>query len=275
MGVHESTIRRGLHDRGYRRHLLPTDQGFEDRFKIELDSPLYVKGDVAITADWHIPLYDAEYVNRFISTSRERGHKRLILAGDFFNFDALSAYDPKQSSANLEVELQEAAAVMRVLLETFEEIYYLWGNHDARLHKALGFAIQFRDAMKMVFGELGTDAIERIKFTNLDHIWVEGKEGGDDWYVCHPANYTKLPLSTARQLASKVNANVITAHSHHCAVGYGPDGVKVVAEIGGLFDRTKTAYLQRSTTFPTWQQGFAFLEGGKLIVDSPGWELVR
>jgi predicted phosphodiesterase len=271
-GVHESTIRRGLRDRGYQRHLIPTDHTFVDRFRLELDQPLYVTGDIAITADWHVPLYDPEYVNKFILSARERGHNRLILAGDFFNFDALSAYEPKQSEAGLAYELKEAEAVMRVLLETFDEIYYIWGNHDARLHRALGFTIQFSEAMRLVLGELGHELLNRITFTNLDHIWVEGRDGVD-WYVCHPANYSRIPLSNSQKLSAKYNANVITAHSHHCAVGYAVDGKKVVAEIGGLFDKDSTAYLQRSTTFPTWQQGFAFLEGGKLIVDSPGWEL--
>lgn len=266
--VNESTIRRGLHERGVRRHLLPIDQDFAERFMIELDKPITLDdGRYAITADWHIPLYDPEYVNKFIRDARERGHKDLVVAGDFFNFDALSAYEPKQESAGLEKEMVEASAVMRILLETFENIYYLWGNHDARMHKALGFSIQFREAMKMVFGVLGSEALDRITFTNLDHMRI------GDWYICHPGSYTRIPLSTARTLATKYNANVITAHSHHCAVGYAIDGQKVVAEIGGLFDRHKTGYLQRSTTFPTWSQGYAFLEEGRLVVRSPGWEV--
>jgi hypothetical protein len=268
--VNESSIRRGLKRDG----LLPEGEDFFTRMKIEIDAPLRHTGNLAITADWHIPLYDAEYANRFIRTAQERGHKDLLIAGDFFNFDALSAYDPKQHEAGLEKELDEALKVMRVLLDTFDNIYYLWGNHDVRLHRALGFALQFQTAMKLVFGNLGEDALERIRFTNLDHMWVDVEGEQDSWYVCHPANYSRIPLSTARVLASKFNANVITAHSHHCAVGYATDGNRVVAEIGGLFDRSKTAYLQRSTTFPTWQTGYAFLEEGKLIVDSPGWETV-
>ena len=271
--VHESTIRRGLASMGVQRFLLPEDQDFAERFKITLDKPMRHKGNLAITADWHIPLYDAAYANRFIKTARERGHKNLLIAGDFFNFDALSAYEPKQHEAGLEGELVEALSVMRVLLETFDTIYYLWGNHDVRLHRALGFALQFQNAMKLVFGALGDEALARIQFTNLDHMWVD-VPGQESWYICHPANYSRIPLSTARVLAAKQNAHVITAHSHHCAVGYGTDGARVVAEIGGLFDRHKTAYLQRTTTFPTWQTGYAFLEDGKLTVDSPGWATV-
>ena len=273
LGVNESTIRRGLDREGYKRGLVPEDQPFEDRFNIVLDQPIVHEGDIAISADWHVPLYDPKYANKFILDAKDRGHSKLIIAGDFFNFDSLSSYDPKQEGAGLEGEVEEAVAVMRVLLETFETIYFLWGNHDARLHRALGFAMQFRVAMRTVFGKLGEQALDRITFSNLDHMWVEANE--EMWYICHPKNYTKVPLSTARALAPKVNANVITAHSHHCAVGYGPDGQKVVAEIGGLFDRHKTEYLQRTTTNPNWQQGYAFIEDGRLIVTSPGWELAE
>ncbi len=273
-GVDESTVRRALDSIGYQRDLIPTEgPSWDERFNIILDTPLTHTGDLMITADWHIPLYDPEYVNEMIRTARAESLDTLCIAGDFFNFDALSAYSPKQESAGLEKELGEAVAVMRVLLETFDTIYFLWGNHDARMHTALGFKLQFSTAMKQVFGILGDEALERIVFTNLDHMWVYDGNGGVPWYVCHPQNYTRSPLSSATKLASKVNANVITAHSHHCAVGYGVDGQKVVAEAGGLFDRTKTAYLQRSTTFPTWVQGYAWLKGGKLNVTSPGWSL--
>ena len=69
-----------------------------------------------------------------------------------------------------------------------------------------------------------------------------------------------------------MNANVITAHSHHCAIGYATDGERVVAEAGGLFDRTQTAYLQRTTTHPNWAQGFCLLKRDEpIIIDSPGF----
>lgn len=266
-GVNESTIRRGL-----KQQVQIDDLAFGG-MDVVLDVPLEHYGNLAVTADWHIPLYDPEYVNTFLTDAKERGHTHLVIAGDFFNFDSLSSYDPKQVDAGLEVELAEAKKVMRVLLDQFDTVYYIWGNHDARLHKTLGFKIQFKEAMRLVFGDLGRELLSKIRFTNLDHMWVRTPDGMPDWYICHPANYTRMALNTAKVLASKYNANVITAHSHHCAVGYGVDGEKVVAEIGGLFDRHKTAYLQRSTTFPTWAQGYAFIENGRLIVQSPGWQV--
>lgn len=265
--IHESTVRRGFERIGYTRHRLPEDH--PTRYEFDLDTPIVVEGDAMVTADWHIPLYDPKVVNTMIDKARDEGLTNLIIGGDFWNFDALSQYDPKQSDAGLEREWHEGIAVMRVLLETFENIYYVWGNHDARLHKALGYKMRFADAMRMVFGLLGDEALDRFTFTNLDHVILAS--GGERFYICHPANYTSVPLNSARKIANKVNMNVITAHSHHAAVGLAEDGQKIVIEAGGLFDRTKTAYLKRSTTFPTWAQGYVWIKDGVPHVYSPRW----
>lgn len=270
LGVDESRIRAAFRAVNFRRDLIPID--LEDRFIIELDKPLTITEDCGVVADFHIPLYDPLYVNEMITTLRAEGVKTLIVGGDFLNMDELSRFEDKQASANLELELKEAVNVMGVLTEAFDRIVYMWGNHDARIHTALGMKLQFKHAMRMIFNELGKETLTKIEFTNLDHAWYEGIEG-EKWYICHPASYNRAPLTTARMLAAKLNAHVMTAHSHHSAVGYATDGKHVVAEIGGLFDKEKTQYLQRSTTNPTWTQGFAMLKQGKLRVYSPGWSL--
>jgi hypothetical protein len=263
-----------------------------ERFSFDLDKPIVLKDTNAmVTADWHIPVFDPFLTNQMILEAQARNIKTLVIAGDYFNFDALSQYDPKQETAGLDRELAEGLAVMRVLDRTFDRIIYVWGNHDVRMHRALGYKTQFKSAMQMTFGALGLELLSKIEFTNLDHIWLvlgepdfeEEDENGQArelydryrpekrWYICHPQAYSSIPLSGARRLVSKHNANVVTAHSHHCAIGFGPDGVLQAVEAGGLFDRKKTAYLKRSTTFPTWQQGYGFLLGGRFHLRSPLW----
>jgi hypothetical protein len=69
-----------------------------------------------------------------------------------------------------------------------------------------------------------------------------------------------------------MRTNVITAHSHHCSIGPGLDGSSVAIEAGGLHDKSKTAYLQRSTTFPHWSQGYVFVDEDNIPhVRSPLW----
>lgn len=271
MKCDESSVRRALTRKGFTRHLIPID--LETRFSFDLDKPLVLKDtDCMITADWHIPVYDPFLVNEMIERARDEKIRTLVIAGDFFNFDALSAYDPKQNDADLTREYNEGLAVMRTLSESFDDIYYLWGNHDARLHKALGFAMRFRDAMKMVFGALGNELLKKMHFTNLDHMWIEFEGDRWPWYICHPAAYTRVPLSSARRIAAKQNAHVICAHSHHAAIGYAEDGEKICVEAGGFHDKAKTAYLQRSTTYPTWQQGYGWFKGGRFYMTTPEWQ---
>lgn len=266
-GVNESTVRRGLDRLNYQRNLLPLDQ--PSRYSFDLDTPIVIEGNAMITADWHIPLYDPELVNHMLKKAMELGITTLVIAGDYFNFDSLSQYDPKQDGADLEREWYEAIAVMRVVLETFDRIIFVWGNHDSRMHKALGFKMRFAEAMKMTFGILGDDALGKIEFTNLDHCIVESN--GERFYICHPATYSSTPLGGTRKIANKQNMHVITAHSHHCAVGLAEDGEKILIEAGGFHDRTKTAYLQRSTGFPFWAQGYCWIIDGIPSVYSPKW----
>lgn len=265
LDVDEASVRRGLRKAGFKRFIRPLPAtAHTDDF---LDQPIRHYGPIAVTADWHIPLVDYEYVNKFLHHADELGIKTLAIAGDFFNHDALSAFDYKQQSANLRTELREAGNIMRALVGQFERIIYTWGNHDARLHRALQYQISFSAAMRMCFGELGEEALAKIQFSNLDYFWVN-----DDTYIAHPKNYTQQPLATARKLAAKVQANVITAHSHHAALGYDVSGKFVCVEAGGFFDAKRTAYLQRSTTFPTWQQGYSLIdEEGLISMYTPRW----
>lgn len=270
IGVDESRIRAAFRAVNFRRDLIPTD--LEDRFIVELDKPLVITEDCGVAADFHIPLYDPAYVNEMILKLKDEGISTLVVGGDFLNMDELSRFEDKQPTANLERELDEAVNVMGVLTEAFDRIVYMWGNHDARLHTSLGMKLQFKHAMRLVFEPLGKDVLTKIEITNLDHAYYRGPNG-EKWYICHPASYNRAPLTTARLLAAKLDCNVLTAHSHHSAVGYATNGHHVVAEIGGLFDRAKTQYLQRSTTNPVWTQGYALLKEGKLKVYSPGWSL--
>lgn len=268
----EASIRRSLKRTGYTPEskvamLKPTLDVLVDQ-----EVPLLSFGDVMITADWHIPVYNEDLVNEMITTAAHEGIENLVIAGDYFNFDSLSRFDTKDVT-KLEVEWREGTSVMREVLKTFNTVYFVRGNHDFRLVRALGFSIPFDEAMRLVFAGLGDD-IDRMVFTGLDHMWVVPTSDADrnDWfYVCHPEAYSKIPLSTPRALIPKFNSHVVAAHAHHCAVGYGMDGYHVACEAGGLYDQTKITYLTRTTTYPTWAPGYAWIKDGKLSVRSAGW----
>ena len=273
LGVSEASVRRGLRAAKYRPHLLPAYA--IRRFDTVLEKPLRINvkkmGPGAVTADWHHPATDYGLVNTFIDHAQDIGATNwLLVAGDWFNVDALSRFDFKQDSLNLPRELEASTLTMTKLLETFDRVYLSWGNHDARLHKTLGYKVSFAKSMKMLFEDLPEELMERIELSNLDHVVIDTPRG--PYFVSHPKAYSTIPLSTGRRMASKHLMHVITGHSHHTAIGHDVSGQFVVAEIGGFFDAKKTAYLQRSTTFPNWQNGWWFIDSeGWLYIEGSGW----
>jgi predicted phosphodiesterase len=228
----------------------------------ELDEAIIVNqwddsGGIAVTADWHIPLTDFEFVNTFLSTCKRFDTRTLIIAGDYLNGDTYSSYFPKQANAGVEYEKKVGVEIMDTLLDHFERIVFLKGNHDYRYVRARDYTSSFVEIMYEVFSPLDREKLSRIEFSNLDNCWVNTTNR--TWYVCHAKSYSRQPGTVARQLASKHHCSVITGHSHHCAMMYAPDGRNLAVEIGGFMDTRKTQYLQDSTTFPVWQQGFGII----------------
>lgn len=270
LGVDESSVRRAV-KRFDKEYGYLVDTVIAEQFREELEKPLIIEAydeSWAVTADWHSPLTDMELVNTFLTTCRRMNVKNLIINGDFFNGDALSKYMPKQANAGLEIELIHANYLMGKLLETFETIVFLKGNHDYRYVVGRDYSISFADAMRDAFSPLG-DAVDRIVFTNLDHCYIESYSGR--YYVCHPKSYSQIPGTTALKLSQKFNdCHIITGHSHHCAMMYTKDGERLAVEIGGFFDAEQTQYLQDSTTFPKWTNGFGILHCEDGFVLYPG-----
>lgn len=273
LGVDEASVRRGLRKAGYKPYLVPNRT--IQRMAVQLEEALRINvkanGAGAVTADWHLPLTDFQLVNSFIDHARDvQATNWLLIAGDWFNIDALSAFDFKQDTASLPKEIEASTETMDRLLDTFEDVVLSWGNHDARVHKALGYKVSFAQAMRLMFAELDPEKVARIRFTNLDHVYVDTPRG--PYYVAHPKSYNSNPLTSARKIATIQHSHVITGHSHHTALGHDPSGKFVCAEIGGFFDATKTAYLQRTTTYPKWQNGYGFIDrDGYLLIEGEGW----
>lgn len=271
--VDEASVRRGLNKAGYQPHLLPT--AFQKKLAVSLETPIRLDvakdGPGAITSDFHIPLTNWTLVNTFLDHARDiKATKWCIVAGDFFNIDSLSQFDFKQADSALPKEQYGGTAVMRSLLATFDRVIFSWGNHDARVHKALGYKVDFATAMKMMLYALSPEEMYRITFSNLDHVVVDTPTG--PFRIAHPKDYSATPLTNARKLSSKYLSHIVTGHSHHTALGSDPSGEFVIAELGGFHDDTKTMYLQRTTSHARWQNGYGFIDAdGRLIIEGKNW----
>jgi hypothetical protein len=279
LNVSESAVRRGLKKAEAAGLYVPgrfPDSMLSDF--AQLDQPLRHNiselGGLALTADWHNPLTNYELVSRFLDQSEKLGVRNLAVVGDWFMMDSLSSFDYKQAAASFAREIEFSNRTMEAVGGLFDRIYFTWGNHDARFHKVLQYRMRFSEAMRMLFADLAPTIVDKIVFTNLDHMIVETPGEQPDWYLAHPATYSSQPLAGARKIASKVLMNVATGHSHHTAVGFDVSSRFTVAELGGFFDASKTEYLRRTTTYPNWQNGWGFLDGdGHLRMEAVGWSV--
>lgn len=258
--------------------LEPIDAGAERAlkalrsFKSELPVPMHHCGAAMISGDIHVPLTNHKMVEEMFRKAEENDLSTIILAGDLFNFDSLGRFDPKQGDHTLAQELQIGREFVAALLDFFEYAYIIKGNHEDRFMRALGYKLDFVQTMQLVLGDVYLENQHKLQVSNLDHMYLYGPEG-QKYYVNHPKAYSRQPLATGRALASKHNCNIICGHAHHHAVGNDISGKYVVAELGGLFDIDKTAYLREATTFPRQQNGLLWVdENGKLHSWSPLWE---
>jgi hypothetical protein len=230
----------------------------KSRFEFGLDRPFELKGDWAVTADWHVPLYDANLVNEFLDESRD--YKNLLIAGDFLNGDSLSQYYPKQKSAGIEKEISEAKSLMEVLCQNFSNIVFLRGNHDYRYTKAAEYRESFVESMTEVFKDVPRHSC-KLRFSNLDHCYITSNR--ERFFIAHPDSYSRSPLNNPLAIAEVKKCHVLTAHTHHCAMGWDASGSFVVGELGGFFNIPQTEYLQGTTTYPSWCNGYWFITNGK------------
>ena len=265
----EASVRRGLRAAKYKPYQLPLS--FMEKLAVKLDGPVTLQGAGAITADWHVPLTNYSLVNEFLDHAVDVGCTEwLLVAGDFWNQDFFSQFDFKQSTADLPRELFAGSEVIRRVLEVFGDVVITWGNHDSRFHKVIKYGTDFVTTMEWLFHDLTPEEKARLHFSNLDYAEVWTPRG--PYRVCHPKSYSSVPLTAARKMASKYLCHVITGHSHHTAIGHDVSGQFTIAEIGGFFDASKTQYLQRSTSFPVWQNGYGFIDGdGYLLLEGQGW----
>jgi hypothetical protein len=238
--------------------MMRIDASNKDRFEFGLEAPLELKGDWAVTADWHVPLYDATLVNMFLDEAAD--YNNLLIAGDFLNGDSLSQYMPKQKSAGIEKEVYEAKSLMEVLYSNFKHIVFLRGNHDYRYTKATEYRETFVESMTNLFEDVPRHGC-RIKFSELDHCYLVSNK--ERYFIAHPDSYSKSPLNNPTAIAAVKKCHVLTAHTHHCAMGWDPSGEFIVGELGGFFNIPQTEYLQGTTTYPNWCNGYWFITNGK------------
>lgn len=220
-----------------------------------MDSVCIVGGSGTVASDWHLPLTSKFHVMHLIEQARKnKATDWLAIPGDWWNFDAISDYYPKQSDHTLMGEIQSGRKLMKLLFSVFDRIVVALGNHDERYMKKLGFSILFEQSMELCFGDMPEGLRSRLEFTGLDSIIIATEDG--PVLTCHTRQYSKNQLVVPAQIADIERCHVIAGHRHHHAVGFSPSGYRV-GESGGLFDSERTYYIRRyKSSHPKFQPGY-------------------
>jgi hypothetical protein len=214
-----------------------------------------VADDCIVAGDFHVPGESPKAVNDLLRYAKEHDIKTLIINGDFWNFDSVSRWQLKDPGMNLKIEIKKGIALVKKLAAQFK-LYFVCGNHDARLPKALNYSLNFTDWMDALFGN-------EVFVTNFDYLKLES--GKATFRICHPEYYSKVKGTQAAELAHDLQENIIMAHQHYISVSTNKTGKFICADSGCMCDPEAFYYKKSATTkFPSWENGFIHVKDGKV-----------
>jgi hypothetical protein len=212
-----------------------------------------------------------------INVCKDLNIKKLAIDGDYLDCDNLSIFTSvsesnRDTSITWKAEKDEGRKVMTHLLDWFDEIFICAGNHENRIIALTGGKEGFKDIILAMMPRNITieDYEKRVRVTIDDFMILHhkyrdeyGQEQTQDWRLCHPKNFSILPLKVARALAAKFEMNIHMAHGHNLLMGRNISGKYICIEGGGLFDREALEYTCRTTTHPVMRSGFFILKNGE------------
>ena len=240
------------------KHLLEIDKSL-DLHTNEIRLP---EGNYGIVCDLHSPHHDEVWINRYLTLCDRLGIDVEVIVGDLFDmgFAKWSKFkmmmDSGEKEENLDDELVACRKIM-VALDYFKESYLVCGNHENRVDRLTDGRIQARHIIDLI-GE--GKYKEKFTVSVYDKIYIGAK-----YLAVHPKSYSQIGGSTAVRLAEKFHLNVLNAHGHFVALRYDRSGKHMAADIGGMFDTKKIDYIcKKTTTHPSWNNGFAMIVDGDL-----------
>jgi predicted phosphodiesterase len=219
-----------------------------------------------VIGDSEIPDHDREVFAMAAEMAHRLNIDTLIINGDFIDGDAFSKWSKiTNSGQRFSTEIEIARNTVKEFLKYFSNIYIVSGNHDRRLAQATN---------GQVWLGMFLDDISGVNVSEYSFLTMETPNG--EWLICHPKQYSRIPLSTARELAAIKMSHILTAHNHHLSHGHDRSGKFWLVDGGCCRDSKKTAYKTINvTTHPEWIPGFVVLKDGvPLIVSKKTFDVI-
>lgn len=223
--------------------------------------PLPGKLTYMFISDHQIPYHDDRAIKLMYQVLRDVKPDKLFIVGDFIDFKPISTYakDANTMSLKEEIELGRKYLLEHIMIAKEAnpnvEIWWLFGNHEARMEKALARdADQFQDLE--VDGELVNSiphlfSLKKlgVKFQpyktryNLHNVSIE-----------HGSFVSQKAGQTATKHMESRGVSVIHGHTHRLGLIYRRVGhiQQFGIELGCLCSLTPDYSFE-----PNWTQGFA------------------
>ena len=240
------------------------EDGFPTLYNKQICLP---KGDYLVTCDYHCPYHSVEWCNRSLAVADKLGIKTLIIAGDLFemSFAKKWLYYEDEKHHGLDAEIDEAQKIKK-MLEYFDKVYLIRGNHEDRVRRMTEARIQAGHIIKLFTTEIYA---KKFIYSPYDSLFI-----GDNWMVVHPQSYSQISGSTAVRLAEKYHRHILNSHGHFSALRYDRSGKHMGIDTGAMVDPLKVGYISLSTsTHPFWNSGFCVVreDGLFLFNKSSDW----
>jgi len=245
-GVSRRTVRR------WKQHARngipkPKTKVYNDYLKATSDRALVI-GDI------EVPCHSVEILEIACEVAKKYGLDTLIINGDLISLDSFSTWARNTVyKLDFKEELEPTMEILKIFLSIFKNLYIITGNHERRLAHKLSGEITIADFFTRLAG---------VQFSEYSYCTLQS--GDSDILVCHQDNYSKQPLSVARELASVHLKNIIAGHTHHLAQGYDKSGQFWIVDGGCCRDMLRTEYkATRVNTFPKWNNGVVMVINGQ------------
>jgi len=225
--------------------------------QVEIGIPWELSGDWMIVGDVHVPTTRYGFASLISEVAKKhlKRPRKLLIAGDMFNMDSYSAYAAVVSQPSWKQEQAAAKTLIKLWLETFDEVRLILGNHERRLQKWLQGEFSEEDFRGLIYSN--------TKFLLSNFGWCTIRSNGTVWRVTHPKNYSVNQLNVAETIAWKYHANVISFHEHHLSLGWDRFKRFVIVNGGSLIDPSKVPYkLLDDNKSAEFAPGFVMLRNG-------------
>jgi len=227
-----------------------------------LQEPPTLDGNTLLLFDLHIPWHDAKLVNQLNELALKWGVENLGIGGDLLDLNAFSWFG-RTEGVEARREFDAGRQAIRAFSANFKHKVYAPGNHEMRLSRLTGHALQVQDAMMLWCND--------PTVITTDHHWFWVLSGGQTFQIEHPKGTSIHAAVVPAKLCSKYQTHVIAGHGHIWGISKDTSGKFWAVDAGVCCDSSRMEFgnLEHNTR-PMQMKGAVIIMDGIPILLTPG-----